>query len=83
MPLHNDEMRGTEQDGSKSHEYCKYCYQNGAFTNPRINVEQMAARIISKLEGDKAPEGIIESAVNRLRNFKRWRMKASTVGDGW
>ena len=32
MPLDQDELRGTEADGSLSPDYCKYCYQNGAFT---------------------------------------------------
>ena len=31
MPL-NDENRGTNADGSRSEDYCMYCYKNGAFT---------------------------------------------------
>lgn len=75
MPLTGPQLFGTEKDGSKSQEYCKYCYQNGAFTDPGIGVEEMASRIISRLEGDKAPEDIIETAVSRLRNLKRWKYK--------
>ena len=76
MPLDDPELLGTEKDSSKSHEYCKYCYQNGAFTNPGIDIVQMAKRIISKLEGSKVPEDIIEAAVSRLRNLKRWKTNA-------
>jgi hypothetical protein len=75
MPLNDPELLGTEKDGSKSKEYCKYCYQNGAFTHPEATVEEMASRIISRLKGDKAPEDIIETAVSRLRNLKRWQNK--------
>lgn len=33
MPMGpTDEHYGTEQNGSKSPDYCTYCYQNGAFT---------------------------------------------------
>ena len=33
MPMGaTDELYGTEQDGTKSADYCKYCYENGAFT---------------------------------------------------
>lgn len=32
MPL-SDDLLGTEKDGSKSADYCCYCYQNGAFTS--------------------------------------------------
>ncbi|HRX58820.1 MAG TPA: zinc ribbon domain-containing protein [Eubacteriales bacterium] len=34
MPMGpTDELYGTEQDGTKSKDYCQYCYQNGAFTS--------------------------------------------------
>lgn len=33
MPLgDNEELLGTNADGSKSELYCKYCYENGNFT---------------------------------------------------
>ena len=33
MPMGaTDEMYGTNADGSKSEDYCKYCLENGAFT---------------------------------------------------
>jgi hypothetical protein len=33
MPMGDtDEMYGNEKDGSKSNDYCKYCYENGTFT---------------------------------------------------
>ena len=32
MPMGNgDELYGTEKDGSKSSDYCSYCYENGTF----------------------------------------------------
>ena len=31
MPL-TDENRGTNADGSRSEDYCVYCYKNGQFT---------------------------------------------------
>jgi len=33
MPMgETDEMYGSELDGIKSKDYCKYCYENGKFT---------------------------------------------------
>lgn len=33
MPMGDtDELYGTDGDGSKSGEYCRYCFENGAFT---------------------------------------------------
>ena len=32
MPL-NDDVLGTNADGSKNEDYCMYCYKDGNFTN--------------------------------------------------
>ena len=33
MPMgETDELYGTNADGSKSEDYCKYCFEKGAFT---------------------------------------------------
>ena len=33
MPMGStDELYGTEKNGTKSADFCKYCYDNGAFT---------------------------------------------------
>ncbi len=32
MPL-NDEVLGTNVDGSKNEDYCMFCYKDGKFTN--------------------------------------------------
>lgn len=37
MPIENVNDRGTEKDGSISNDYCKFCYQNGLFTEPEID----------------------------------------------
>ena len=39
MPM-TDEHFGTEKDGSKSEDYCSYCYQDGEFTSD-ISMEEM------------------------------------------
>ena len=41
MPMgQTDEHYGTEADGSKSADYCQYCYDKGAFTGD-CTMEQM------------------------------------------
>lgn len=41
MPMgQTDEMYGTDADGTKSKDYCAYCYQKGAFTG-ECTMEQM------------------------------------------
>lgn len=44
LDLHGEDVRGTEKNGTNSHEYCSYCYQNGQFTEPNISYEEMLAK---------------------------------------
>jgi len=73
MPLDNPELMGTEKDGSKNHEYCKYCYQNGAFVNPDISLKDMTSLVIEQMEKRKIDSKFIDMAVSILPNLKRWR----------
>ncbi|NCE65333.1 WYL domain-containing protein [Pseudoflavonifractor sp. 524-17] len=40
MPITDPALHGSEADGSASPHYCKYCYQNGAFTGD-MTMEEM------------------------------------------
>jgi hypothetical protein len=66
MPLDSPELAGTEKDGSASHEYCKYCYQNGEFTSPDITLDEMKERMTKIMDKEKLPEDILEAAISRL-----------------
>lgn len=73
MPLDGTELWGTEKDGGKNREYCKFCYQDGSFTNPGLTLEEMKARMISRMDANKLPADILEAAINRLPHLKRWQ----------
>ncbi|HEU5363925.1 MAG TPA: zinc ribbon domain-containing protein [Hanamia sp.] len=73
MPLDKPELLGTEKDGSKSHEYCLYCYQDGAFINPNMTLPEMKTLVKEQMEKMKIDTGIIDMAINSLPNLKRWR----------
>ena len=73
MPIDNVADRGTEKDGSKSSEYCKYCYQNGAFINPDMSFDEMKSLVITQMEKMNLPADIIQNSVRSLPNLKRWR----------
>ena len=73
MPIDNVADRGTEKDGSKSNEYCKYCYQNGAFINPDMSFDEMKSLVITQMEKMNLPANIIQNSVRSLANLKRWR----------
>ncbi len=73
MPIDNMAYRGTEKDGSKSSDYCKYCYKDGAFTEPDITFEGMKKEILKQLQQMNLPKGIIEKSLENLPNLKRWK----------
>jgi hypothetical protein len=73
MPLDNEEIRGTEKDGSKSSEYCIYCYKDGAFTNPDMTMGQMETMVKMQMEKRNIPANITTMAVNSLPGLKRWK----------
>ena len=79
MPLDKTEMMGTEKDGSKSKEYCTYCYQNGAFINPTMTLNEMKTLVKEQMEKRKIDAGIINMAVSSLPNLKRWRAKTVSL----
>lgn len=52
MPMGSDGLRGTEKDGSKSADYCCYCYQKGAFTSD-CTMEEMIDFCLTMPGSDK------------------------------
>ena len=72
MPM-SDEHFGSEKDGSKSEDYCSYCYQDGEFTTD-ISMEEMI-----DYSAPKAAEatGMSEEAARKMcedmfPHLKRW-----------
>ena len=79
MPLDNPELQGTEKDGSKSKEYCTYCYQNGAFINANMSLERMKILVKEQMEKRKIDASLINMAISSLPNLKRWRTKMASL----
>lgn len=78
MPLNSDEDYGTEADGSKSEDYCHYCYQEGAFTKEETMEEMIA--FCAKPMAEANPGMSEEEAIAQMKKFfpqlKRWAAKA-------
>ena len=73
MPLDKPELLGTEKDGTKSKEYCTYCYQHGSFVNPNMTLNEMKVLVKNQMEKMKIDSRIINTAVNTLPGLKRWK----------
>lgn len=77
MPLDKPEDAGTEANGSLSGDYCRYCYQNGAFTAPDATMDEIIAFNLQFNEENGHPFGTQEEAEKMMRSWfptmKRWR----------
>lgn len=78
MPMGGtDELYGTESDGVKSPDYCKYCYENGAFTFNGSMQEMIEICIPPMVESN--PGMTAESAREMMNQFMpaltRWKGK--------
>ena len=76
MPMGTtNEMYGTNADGSKSEDYCQYCFENGAFT-ANATMDEMIAICLPHMTS--ANSGMSEAdAKNMMLEFfptlKRWQ----------
>jgi hypothetical protein len=74
MPLQKTEDFGTEAEGARSEEYCRFCYREGKFTDPDITLEGQIEKLV-KLAGKEM--GIEEEMARAMANeiiprLKRW-----------
>ena len=76
MPLGTtDDMYGTNADGSKSKDYCKYCFENGAFTtNSTMDemIEICVPHVVSANSG-MTEDGARKMMLEFFPTLKRWR----------
>ena len=78
MPMgETDELYGTEADGAKSADYCKYCYAGGAFTVD-CTMQEMIEYCVQPTV-DNIP-GMTEAQARAIMNehfphLKRWAAK--------
>ncbi|MGC9443857.1 MAG: zinc ribbon domain-containing protein [Candidatus Methanospirareceae archaeon] len=75
MPLQEESDFGTNADGTPNHDYCKYCFQNGAFTDPTVTMEEMIGKVIGMMVAMHImPEDQAKAlATTFIPTLKRWR----------
>lgn len=78
MPLNADSDHGTEAGGGLSEHYCKYCYENGAFTSSMTMEEMIDFCVPMMVEG--TPGLTAEAAKDQMMKFfpmlLRWKQAA-------
>ena len=75
MPMEKLEDFGTNVGESQNKEYCRYCYQNGKFTEPDITMEQMIEKCVGIMRQMHIPEAQIEQTKTFIPILKRWRAR--------
>ena len=70
-----DEMYGTDSNRIKSVDYCKYCYDNGAFTNPNCTLDEMieTVAVIMVKDFGFAEEDAKKQCKEGIPALKRWK----------
>lgn len=72
MPL-NEELFGTNKDGSKNEEYCMYCFKDGEYTKPDISMNEMIEMCVKHMKMPKFLSRMMMKSY--LPKLKRWNQK--------
>ena len=75
IPLNAEILKGTDNNGIKSNDYCKYCYENSDFKNPEMNLDDMKNVVKKYMEERQLPDYMVQKAVNILPALRRWKHK--------
>lgn len=75
MPMTREEMQGTEADGSRSEDYCAYCYKDGAFTAQCAMEEMIGFCAPLEVKAGRFPDEAAARAAlgGWFPQLKRWR----------
>jgi len=76
MPMESSDLFGIEADGSKSEDYCTYCFQKGQFTEPEITMQAMIDKCVPiMVQMNIMPEEQARTLMTMtLPTLKRWRV---------
>ena len=76
MPLRQDGDLGTNADGSKNKDYCRFCFQAGKFTDAGITMEAKIEKMVAKAKEVNIPEANARAmAHDILPTLKRWQAR--------
>lgn len=84
MPLRSPVDFGTAAQGYRVNEYCRFCYQDGQFTQPGLSLEEMIAQGTRFLSDQGSMTGAEARALleEKLPLLSRWRRPEAAVSGG-
>ena len=73
MPMTQDpEGGGTNADGTRSKEWCSYCYRDGAFLGADLTAPEMQKIAIDALKAQGFPRPLGWLMTRNIPKLKRW-----------
>jgi hypothetical protein len=73
MPMEDETLFGTENNGEKSSDYCKYCYSDGAFVANITMKEMVQVCVPFMVEKGLDKEQAVKMMEATLPTLKRWK----------
>jgi hypothetical protein len=71
--MHRYDDFGTDTNGCKVDDYCQSCFQDGAFVEPHLSLDDMIARIVGGMRMHSDNEPSVRRAVRGLLGvLSRW-----------
>lgn len=74
IPLDKETIKGSEKNDLKNEEYCKFCYDQGGYTNPNLTLDELKETVQIQMKKMKLPDHAIDDALNILPNLNRWKV---------
>lgn len=74
MPIENEEVIGTNKDGSKNDDYCIYCFKDGEFTDGIKTLDEYIEYSLQfAKEAGMTEEQMRKHCKEVLPTLKRWK----------
>lgn len=75
MPLAKPEDFGTDHYGHRVNDYCRYCFSDGAFTDPGISMQTMLEKCVAAMvqHGVMPADEARSLMAGTLPHLRRWR----------
>lgn len=74
MPLDKDPRGGgTRADGSRSNEFCSFCFEDGEFIWEEATMSEMQVLCEEKLMEMGQPVAVAKALVAEIPGLKRWK----------
>lgn len=75
MPLEKPDDFGTGTNGFRINDYCHYCFQNGAFTEPNTTMQAMIDKCVGimaqqRIKPEAQAKALMAEVIPKL---KRWQ----------